>query len=392
MKTNKTKANKKTKTNKTTKKSTRQTFKSFHKKGSNEIIQADFDIRDTRSMAPTFFSLLFQYYYGEVVLRQKGRSVRLKGNLALNTHIKTWIIDYPNIIHILFDHYKNTEHVIRSFYAFVLRELKRGSRLVCVAKLVILSNENMDIMNVLNKGKQLTGKTIDAKYFKTDHMVIYNINYKIVVSSSVDDLVGHFICFVLYAYMMNHTVDPREKIIMFTNDMQYFDKNLLGKTPQEQTFKLDAIQDLYINKVVLDTHRNYVYKEDPLDSLLIRHFIHDYVYTVSGDTKHLECNIQFLLQLIHTNTDNDKVEDISYDSINDQVKKYFIPVDKTNIKRVQTIPNKKSCDSKKELLGAKGSSLLKNYYLYTLFKNTQLYLFQNNFYGSYPKKQIVDMV
>ena len=155
-----------------------------------------------------------------------------KSFLQVSSSKSILIIDYPNIIHILFEKYKDKNQVIKHFYHFIYSELERKTNIIIITKNVTIDDNTFDIETVLNIGAQITQKQIDRSYFDKESIQIYHLSYSNPhrISSSIDDLLGYFICFVLFAYLTHSGIQPSQRLKMITNDKQFFDKNLFGKT------------------------------------------------------------------------------------------------------------------------------------------------------------------
>ena len=135
----------------------------------------------------SFFSSIMKTYHE---IKDKGTKA---GGHSILSEKRIVIIDYPNVIHILYEKYHDTEKVSRVFYRYLLRESKRFTALILLCKNVIINNAPFDIASVLNMGKHLTGRILSLK-----HIFVYNLNYSVKVTSSIDDLLGYFICAVLF--------------------------------------------------------------------------------------------------------------------------------------------------------------------------------------------------
>jgi len=359
-----------------------------------------------------FLSSCFKYYYGNIkICDNKSNNNSCKNIDLTNSFLQVKrkgslvIIDYPNIIHILYEEYKDKNKVIKKFYEFIYQNLKvLNTKFYIISKNVIIDDIPLDIKTVFNQGSILTGKIIDKKYFDKEHINIYDLNYKIKISSSIDDLVGYFICFVLFVYLSKSGINPNEKernhlkkLTVLTNDKQFFNKNLFGLTEDEQKNHIKISKDLLVNKLVLDENKNnYVFTHDNLDLELIRSFLNEYISTMSKDTKNLECKMLILLEivnhhLLHVCKNNSSTckNIFSYDEINKIQKKYLDRYEKKY---------KKSCNGFKTLVTSE-RNLIHYYYLYFFIKYIQMTLHKNNnkfeknnffnFYSSYSKEEII---
>lgn len=337
-----------------------------------------------------FLSSCFKYYYGKIQIcinennniNNKSKSIEsskscqnislTKSFLQVKSKGALVIIDYPNIIHILYEHYKNKNKVIHYFYEFIYTQLKKNTKFYIISKKVIIDDVNFDIDTVFNEGAHLTGKIINEKYFTNEHINIYDLNYKIKLSSSIDDLLGYFICFVLFVYLSKSGINPNEnqdsysslhKLNIITNDKQFFNKNLFGLTEDEQKHHIEIMKDLRVNKLTLHNNK-YEFTYNNLDGELIRSFLNEYITTTAKDNKNLECKMLILFE-IHNNSINKmnsyESQDIfSYDNLNTIQKKYLNNY-YNKCKGLNTIVTKEK-------------DLIHYYYLYFFIKYVQMYL------------------
>jgi hypothetical protein len=366
------------------------------KKNSININNFHEKIKITYFQKPTFLSSCFQYYYGNIEICNKICNPLVLSNSFLETINKgpLVIIDYPNIIHILYEKYGNKEFVYKIFYTFIYNQLNQLTKFYIISKNVVIDNIPFDIETVFNEGYKLTGKIIDKKYFKKEHINIYNLSYSIKenVSSSIDDLLGYFICFILYVYLSNSNINPNEKlnqlfkkINIITNDKQFFNKNLFGLSEDERKFKINIKNDLSINILTVENN-HYTFVKNKLDKLLLINFFNEYMVTTSNDIKNLECKISILLQILHNSTYKTNTQQFfSYNNINHLQKKYL-----------EKYKYKSKCNGLEKII-TKENNLLKYYYLYTFIKYIQIHLHANNktklgeieLYGSQSKEKII---
>ena len=365
----------------------------------------------TPNFKENFLSSCFKYYYGNIkICDNKSNNSSCKNIDLTNSFLQVKhkgalvIIDYPNIIHILYEEYKDKNKVIQKFYEFIYQSLNvSNTKFYIISKNVIIDDIPLDIKTVFNQGSILTGKIIDKKYFDKEHINIYDLNYKIKISSSIDDLLGYFICFVLFVYLSKSGINPNEKernhlkkLTVLTNDKQFFNKNLFGLTEDEQKNHIKISKDLLVNKLVLDENKNkYVFTRNNLDGELIRSFLNEYISTMSKDTKNLECKMLILLEIVNhhlldvckNNSSNCK-NIFSYDEINKIQKKYLDKYEKKY---------NKFCIGFKTIVD-KENELIHYYYLYFFIKYIQMSLHRNNkfekknisnFYSSYSKEEII---
>ena len=383
------KTKKKIKSNSKTK--TKKNFiNSFYKK-----------IKSIGSNKPTFLSSCFQYYYGNIQLCNKSCKQVVLTRSFLDTRMKgpLVIMDYPNIIHVLYEKYKDRNKVIKHFYTFIYNELHKSTKFYIIAKKVIIDGIPLHVEIIFNEGYKLTGKLIEKKYFDEEYLNIYNLSYKRKekISSSIDDLLGYFICFVLYVYLVNNNINPRDKsnstfnkINIITNDKQFFNKNLFGLTEDERKYHIQIIKDLSVEKLMLEKE-HYIFIQNKMDQVLISHFLNEYMVTTSNDIKNLECKLFILLQILHNNIPKkNTLSFFSYENLNELQKKYL---------KKYTIKNKKKCTGLKNVV-TKENNIIPYYYLYTFIKYIQMHLHTHDkngiqygdFYGSLKKEEIIHLI
>ena len=202
----------------------------------------------------------------------------------------------------------------------------------------------------------------------------------------MDDLLGYFVCFVSFVYYLRTlSLNPNEHatqkkiqkhIQYLTNDKQYFDKNLFGKTQEERT-NPSITSSLMFEKIV-KPHNQYVLERDTINQKLVRHFLKEYMILKTEDTNDLECNIHFLIDTLAKNK-LERKKQFTYKNMNQLQKS--IPI----IQRKQR--TLKKCDFSKI---QKKRKLIPSYYLYAMIKYTQNYL-KNNFYGSFSKEELTHL-
>jgi len=86
----------------------------------------------TTGFKKDFLSSCFKYYYGNIKICNKNElTSKSCKNIGLTNsflHVTNKgalvIIDYPNIIHILYEEYKDKSKVIQTFYEFIYQNLK----------------------------------------------------------------------------------------------------------------------------------------------------------------------------------------------------------------------------------------------------------------------------
>ena len=311
----------------------------------------------------SFLSLCFQYYQENILKNNRKK-------IILNKMIESgpiFIIDYPNIIHILHEKYKNKNKVIFHFYSFVYHQLyKKNAKIIIISKLVHIDNIEYLIDDIFIKGYELTHKKIDSFYFTNESIIIYHLNYKYKVSSSYDDLIGYFICLVLFVYLQRSNINPLkkytkyiQKLNMITNDTQNFNKNLFGLTLEEQKYFSIKGNEFTINTL----NSNYEMIYGKIDQKLLYHFFHHYVIKKVDDIYHLECYILGIINKLKTQDSP------------------FV----TYYKFKQLYEKNKHSLCKKERIN-------QYIYLYSFIKLVQMHIFQGNVYGSIDKNSILKII
>jgi len=362
----------------------------------------------------TFLSSCFKYYYGNVTIQQNSKVSKLQYSTSFLTTVKynqIIIIDYANIMHILFEQYNNNfELASLHFYKFILTQLKKKNKIIIISKTIVLTGAQYDVLHVLNIGKQMAKETIKSKYFVSEQLCIYNLEYTAKLSSSVDDLLQYFLTFIMFVYLLDNNKDPSsnnstlQKLQLITNDKQRFDKNLFGKTDEERKAKIKYLYDLLYSKVSI-SNGEFVLTHNTIEQLLLRQFFSNYVRENIKDVDNLECNLTVLLELLHQNK-------VNYGYFMNNSKEYNPNFKKTNFTR-KKLPNfsynnlnynqkknrksMKICKSNHSL--ERNQNLKRNYYLYAFIKYIQLY--QNtihhngeeygDFFGSFDREQIVKL-
>jgi len=383
----------------------------------------------------TILSSIFTYYNGSYYIINNNSTISFKTNVTKNfTNLlhskKIYIIDYANVIHILYDKYHNINTVISHFYTFIYNHLLSNETIFIISKDVRISNIhfNFNIQSVFNIGKKLTSLIIPKKYFENEKINIYNLQYKNKnkISSSSDDLLGHFICFNIFVYLFKNNKKPENKIIMMTNDKQYFDKNLFGTTYDEDKYHVNFQNDINIQKLIINNN-DYKLVNDTIDNDLIRNFYKEYIITNQDDTKDMECIIVYLIEILlnnnlknklytgkyvtsHQNTNINKnftrkkfikkTTNFSYNQLN---KLFIKTIGERNKNTKNKTPDNMDCIFKymKNITYNYGD-LKKTYYLYTYIKYIQSFLHKNiinnhkskivyDFYGSIEKDEIIQL-
>lgn len=342
----------------------------------------------------SFLSSCFHYYYKNIQHCKNNNQFCNLTSLS-DSFIQTKkpgsliIIDYPNVIHILYEGLQDKNKVITAFYNFIYQELHKGSKFYIIAKNVEINHISFDIKDVFNEGYIQTGKIIEEKYFIQECINIYLINYnkKEKISSSIDDLIGYFLCFVLYVYLINNGVNPnpdvkkkssQNKLNIITNDKQFFNKNLFGFTEDERKTHINILKDMTFEKLFIKKGK-YIFIPSFCDKNLVSNFLNNYMITNSNDTKNLECKIFLLLQVLYNSKPKkNTLPFFSYENLNNLQKKYL---NKMKFKK---------CNGIKKIIGP-NNNLIPSYYLYTFIKYIQIHLHFGKFYGSTDKEDIIKL-
>ncbi len=397
---------------------------------------------DIKYLKNTMISSIFLYFYGNIMVKNNYDKQHKKLELSetfinLKKSKNIMILDYPNIIHTLKHQYEKNDIVIEKFYNFIYRYLKNGSTIFIISKFFNIDGFCYDINKIFNIGKTITGKTINQKYFLQEKLNIININFGKYVSTSIDDLLSHFICFVIFVYLSNSNINPEKKdnknqllnkLNLITNDRQLFDKNLFGKTEDEIKEKINY-DHIELDKLYYDTKENsYRRNVNVLDKLIIQYFLKEYVVTLSKDTKFLDCNLMLLIEGLmreknknikyngystsnyidphfnpNTIIDNfsfkKRINDYSYSNLNElqrEIKKDDNKLHEGMFMKVYPI---KICNPRKRIIDKNNNELKKYIYLYAFIKYTQMNLhstFYNNkyyadFFGGYAVEEILKL-
>lgn len=382
---------------------------------SNELVKitVPFNITDVKE---TILTSAFVYYYGNIKIANKSNNATrmltiTDSFLQLKSGGPIFIMDYANIIHILYGKFKNLSIVFKKFYLFLYNQLRKDATIFIISKMVSMDGKQFDIVTALNEGCKLSKKKIPNSAFVNQKLNIYNLDYSKKISSSIDDVVSYFLCFVLTVYLMQSNKDSN-KLQMITNDKQFFDKNLFGLTEQERKSKINIFRDLTVKKVIYnEIQESYSLIEDPLESLLLRRFLGEYVVTDYHNTKDLECNLSLLIEkFLSAKSLNGYFRQNKFPEYNQNFEKKSITkfptgafdyanlnnLQKKNLKRSDG--EKRSMCNNKKILDNKGN-LKKIYYLYAFIKYTQMYLFDlkdekktyGNFYGGIEQADIISL-
>ena len=358
-----------------------------------------------------FLTSCFFYYQNSIYNSSSSSSKTIPLSNAFKK-IKTTpliIIDYPNIIHILQEKFHTQKEVAKHFYQYLLKNNNK-KLIVILCKQVTIDNESYNIELLLNLGRSL----LNNKFLSFTNLFIYQIDYEKHISSSMDDLLGYFICFVSFVYYLRTlSLNPNEHatqkkiqkhIQYLTNDKQNFDKNLFGKTQQERTNP--SITTSLMFEKITKPHNQYVLENDKVNEKYVRHFFKKYMVLKTEDTNDLECNIHFLLDTLlnlltiksptsrrlisHKGNSYEAIEIAEGVKNKLERKKQFTYKNMNQLQKISRTKKQrtlKKCDFSKI---QKKRKLLPSYYLYAMIKYTQNYL-KNDFYGSFSKEELIDI-
>jgi hypothetical protein len=326
-------------------------------------------------MKPDFLTSCFIYYEQKLLKHKhktqyKPNSTKLASSFTkLKTH-PILIVDYPNIIHILYDQLQNQTHIQKRetlktrFEHFF--QTHSDHIIVLLCKKVTIDNQDYSIQHILNT-------TSSPPQHKNLH--IYELDYENHISSSMDDLLGHFICFVGLMYYMQtqqtktQNQNPKNHIQYITNDKQTFDKHLFGKTQEE------AHQTLYLNKVSYNSQTHiYDLVRDKMNEKIVKTFLKTQMIFKTNQTKHLECNMKQFIQFIS----NPPSKTQTYEEI-DKIQHQYLTQ-----RRNET---RKNCNTSKF---TRKNHLIPSYYLYGMIKKTQAYL-RGDLYGAFSREKIAEL-
>lgn len=264
------------------------------------------------------------YYHKEIFLPSK--------KLFLNEN-KYFIVDYANVIHILYDKYKDPELIFKRFNHF-LEKYSKTNLIFIVSKPISINEHNLNVSNI--------------KLLKNVH--VFNIEYKIIVSSNIDDLLTHFLCVVIFVGLLRLKLDPKNRIVFVTNDKQNFQKSLFELTEDERKKKI-SVNDVTITEITVKGKRKIS---------CVKKFLNEYMTREKNVT--LKCSVTQMVKAIRKN-------DFNYQYLNAIQKK---------------LTNKCMKHSRKN------GNLKKYFYLYVYMKYIQYYL-RNDLFGSMKNEEIISL-
>lgn len=387
----------------------------------NDEIKEIYLKNEDSNIKNTFLTSCFLFYYGKIIVNQpnsKKTTLHLTRDF-LNTikYNKVLVIDYANIIYILHDKYNNKKIVSEKFYRFLLNNLRENNKIIIITKPVNIRGDIYNIEKILAIGNQYAPKNdrITDTFFEKEQICIYLLHFNTKISSSIDDLLQQFCLFVIFVYYKNSKTKilknskeqiSKNKLTLLTNDSQFFDKNLFGKTIDEKKHGIEYLKDLHFKKLILQKNK-CVYVKNQIEELLVKNFLQDYMVEQIDNTESLECNLSVLVELLLNK------KSINGFFKNEETKKYnsnFIRSNMTrnkikhfdynSINTLQKKRNKTFKKCKKIVVLNKKDELKKSYYLYAFIKYMQLYMNTlntkedkyGNFYGNYSKEYIIDLI
>ena len=336
-------------------------------------VKTNIKYSDITKMKPDFLTSCF-IYYEQKILKPKHKIEPTK--LAPSfTKLKTnpiLIVDYPNIIHILYDlekenHKQNPKENLKTRLEHFF-QTHSDHIIVLLCKKITIDNQDYSIQQLFNTSS-------NPPQHKNLH--IYELDYENHISSSMDDLLGHFISFVGLMYYMQHqqtknqNKNPKKHIQYITNDKQTFDKHLFGKTNQE------AHQTLYLNKISYNP-RTQIYDQvrDRINEKIVKTFLKTLMIFKTNQTKHLECNMKQFMRFI------------SYPPSSSTSAQTYEEIDQIQHRYLTHTRNKtrKNCNTSRF---TRKNHLIPSYYLYGMIKKTQTYL-RGDLYGAFSREEIAD--
>ena len=342
-----------------------------------------------RIVFSSFLNSCFDYYEKEIYNNNNNKKKKKTNNNIKNNPLcilltsgPIYIIDFANIIHILHETYMDIEKVTLSFYSFLLRELTlANAKIIIIAKLVLTKDQTVyTIEHILSQGMLLTQKDIPERYFQQNQLIIYELSFKQKITSSVDDLLGYFLIVIIYVFLLRMGEEDEitivKKLFMITNDTQGFEKNLFGKTKEQEKRLLFLTRILPMERSINRRQiiKTFIKSNFPRDEQKFRSFLNTYVLVDTYDTFHLDC---FIKGIIH------KLKFLTSRSTT-PMPSFLISHAEFITKVAQISPD--LCSFPIRI--ADWSHVL---YLYTLIKCIQYKLFQGNMFGSFSKKVICQL-
>lgn len=267
-----------------------------------------------------------KFYYEQIFSNFKKKHIL---NPSIN---KYFILDYANIIHILYDKYKEVDIIFKKFGRFLHKYSKTN------------------LIFIVSKPVNIEGIQLNVTIPILENVYIFNIDYKTNISSNIDDILTHFLCVVIFVGLLRLHIEPKNKIFLITNDKQNFQKNLFEMTNDEKKSRIN-LKDVKITEILMG--RTYKIKS-------INRFLKEYMTREKNST--LKCSITRMTKAIQK-------DDFNYNKLNVWQKK---------------ITNKCMKYSRQN------GKLKKYFYLYVYIKYIQQYL-NDDFYGSMSKEKIISL-
>lgn len=266
-----------------------------------------------------------------------------------------YLLDFANIIYILSNHFGgNRNKVINAFHLFLCKLYSINCTVIIVAKKTV----DISLVEILNYDKQHL--KLFQKFLQSKRLIIYDLQYPVAISSSVDDLIFNLIMVDIYSNF------PLKPLHLVTNDKQKLNKNLFGISKNEN------YNELRIMTVAHTDENTFVYVNDK-SLQKIRNLLNNLVLTGLKDTKGLN---KCIFQLIRLFYKNEKVNNGS-----------------VTYKNISTLYNKsnaakRSCRNRNHT--AKNKLSYVNY-LYSYIKHIQI-INSGNFYGSMSSNDIIRLI
>jgi hypothetical protein len=272
---------------------------------------------------------------------------------GIKKHNTVYILDFANIVYILMTHFHNNKNmVLDAFDSFLLRLYSKNSVVFIVSKITM----GISLVEIFNNEKQ---KYVwFHNFLKSKRLYIYELQYPYKGTSSIDDLLFSLIMVDIYSKF------PLKKIYTVTNDKQKMNKNLFGKS-ENDNYDLLRIYSIVENK----DKQKYEYVEN-VSSQKIKRLLKQLVITVTKDTYNLDKCMSAMIPLYSKDPNN-----ISYNKISN---KYSL--------------NRRAKSNCKVRHFTKKNKLNYVYYLYAYIKYVQYVLHSGNLYGSMSVSDIIRLI
>lgn len=207
-----------------------------------------------------------------------------------------YILDFANIVYILMTHYQNNKKlVIDVLESYLLRLYSKNNVVFIVSKITM----GISLVEIFNNDKQ--NYIWFHNFLKSKRLYIYEMQYPYKGTSSIDDLLFSLIMVDIYSKF------PLKKIYPVTNDKQKMNKNLFGKSEN------DNYDLLRIYSIVENNYKQkYEYVEN-ISSKKIKRLLKQLVITVTKDTYNLDKCMSAMIPLYKKESNN-----ISYNRISNK--------------------------------------------------------------------------